>query len=200
MSLSAVPMRVIAGMARGRRLYSPRGLGVRPVRDRVKESLFGILGGLVIDRPVLDLFAGTGAVGIEALSRGAKSCLFVENNPAAVAYIYKNLRTTGLENRAKVLRVDAFRVLPRLVRMSEHFELVFVDPPYSLVEDPRDRRRLIRLIVGLAERNILRYPGIVILEYRPRQAEMPERMGRLVRFNERSYDITHLGFWQLSEG
>ncbi len=180
-------------------MYCPRGLGIRPARDRVKESLFNILGGLVIDRSVLDLFAGTGAVGIEALSRGARYCLFVENNASAVACIHRNLGAAGLESRGRVLKMDVFRVLPYLVKRGVYFELAFVDPPYKVVEDAKDRRRLIRLLEGLAERNILRYPGIVILEYRAKRAEMPDNMGRLVRFDERGYDATHLGFWHLSE-
>ncbi|MFQ5862174.1 MAG: 16S rRNA (guanine(966)-N(2))-methyltransferase RsmD [Candidatus Brocadiales bacterium] len=192
-------MRVIAGIAKGRHLYCPRGLGIRPARDRVKESLFNILGGLVIDRPVLDLFAGTGAMGIEALSRGAQSCLFVENNVSVISYIHRNLRTAGLESRGKVLKMDAFRVLPHFVKKGVYFELAFVDPPYKIVEDTRDRKRLIRLLEGLTERNILRYPGIVVLEYRAKRVEMPDNIGRLVRFDERSYDATHLGFWHLSE-
>ncbi len=193
-------MRIIAGTAKGRRLYCPRGIGIRPARDRVKESLFNILGGLVIDRPVLDLFAGTGAMGIEALSRGAQSCLFVENNAPAIAYLRRNLSTAGLESNGKILKMDTFRVLPYLIKKGVYFELAFVDPPYKVVEDTEDKKRLLQLLEDLADHNILRYPGIVVLEYRAKKAEIPDNIGRLVRFDERSYDATHLGFWHLSEG
>ncbi len=193
-------MRIIAGTAKGRRLYCPRGIGIRPARDRVKESLFNILGGLVINRPVLDLFAGTGAVGIEALSRGAQSCLFVENNASAITYLRRNLRTAGLESHGKILKMDTFRVLPHLIKKGVYFELAFVDPPYKVVEDTEDKKRLLQLLENLADHNILRYPGIVVLEYRAKKVEIPDNIGRLVRFDERSYDATHLGFWHLSEG
>ncbi len=191
-------MRIIAGTAKGRRLYCPKGLGIRPARDRVKESLFNILGGLVTDSSVLDLFAGTGAVGIEALSRGAKSCLFVDSNASAISYLQRNLRNAGLESRAKILKMDVFRLLPHLVKKGMYFELAFVDPPYKTIEDAKDGKRLIQLLEDLAEHRILREPGIVVLEYRAKGAGIPEEMGRLVRFDERSYDATHLGFWHLS--
>ena len=192
-------MRVIAGTAKGRHLYCPRGLEIRPARDRVKESLFSILGEIVIDRPVLDLFAGTGAVGIEALSRGAQSCLFIENNTSAITYINRNLRTAGLESRGRILKMDVFRVLPYLVKKGEYFELVFVDPPYKIIENAKDKKRLLQLLEGLAEHDILRYPGIVVIEYRAKWAEIPDNIGKLVRFDERGYDATHLGFWHLPD-
>lgn len=192
-------MRVIAGTAKGRRLYCPKGTGIRPARDRVKESLFNILGDLVTGRPALDLFAGTGAVGIEALSRGAQSCLFVENNAPAITCMQRNLRTAGLESSGKILKVDVFRVLPHLVKKGMYFELAFVDPPYKIIEDDRDRKRLLKLLEDLAEQDILRDPGIVVVEYRAKKTELPDKIGRLVRFDDRGYDITHLGFWHLSE-
>ena len=192
-------MRVIAGTAKGRRLYCPKGLGIRPARDRVKESLFGILGELVVNSDVLDLFAGTGAVGIEALSRGARSCLFVENDATATTYIRKNLAVAGLESRGKILKVDVFRSLSTIVKRGVNFELAFVDPPYKIIEEENDRKRLLQLLEDLTGRNIMIPPGIVVMEYRPKRAELHDQIGKLVRFDERGYDATHLGFWRLHE-
>lgn len=192
-------MRVIAGTAKGRRLYCPKGSGIRPARDRVKESLFSILGEFVVGCNVLDLFAGTGAIGIEALSRGARSCLFVENDATAAAYIRKNLAVAGLESRGEILRANAFRSLPHLVRKGVCFDLAFVDPPYKIVEEDEDRKRLLQLLEGLAGRGIMKPPGIVVIEYRPKRAEIPDRIGGFIRFDERGYDATHLGFWHLDE-
>lgn len=122
-------MRVVAGSARGRRLIAPPGTNVRPTSDRVREAIFNALGSLdaVDDRVVLDLFAGTGALGIEALSRGARQVVFVEKDPAARAAIETNLQTTGLGDRARLVRGDALH----FVRDgSRRFDLVLLDPPY----------------------------------------------------------------------
>ncbi|MER3469301.1 MAG: 16S rRNA (guanine(966)-N(2))-methyltransferase RsmD, partial [Thermoflexus sp.] len=99
-------MRVISGSAKGRRLKSLPGAGTRPIADRVKTALFDILGASVVGARVLDLFAGTGSVGIEALSRGAAEAVFVEKDPRAVRVLRENLQRTGLADRARVVRGD----------------------------------------------------------------------------------------------
>jgi len=119
-------MRVIAGTAKGRRLKSVPGRSTRPITDRVKESVFDIISAEVVDATFLDLFAGTGAVGIEALSRGARSATFVEIDSRAVATIRANLDTTGLGERATVVRRDAFRFVKTT---PEKFDIVYVAPP-----------------------------------------------------------------------
>jgi 16S rRNA (guanine966-N2)-methyltransferase len=118
-------VRVVAGEFRGRRLAAPRGARTRPTADRVREALFSMLGDVSGAR-VLDLYAGSGALGIEALSRGAESAVFVERDPRAVAAIGRNLESLGLEQ--EVVRQDAVRFLARTEGM---FDLVFCDPPYD---------------------------------------------------------------------
>jgi len=118
-------MRIVAGEFRGRRLAAPRGARTRPTADRVREALFSMLGDVSGAR-VLDLYAGSGALGIEAISRGAGSAVFVERDPRAVAAIERNLESLGLEQ--EVLRQDAVRFL---ARAEGTFDLVFVDPPYD---------------------------------------------------------------------
>ena len=118
-------MRIVAGEFRGRRLVAPRGVLTRPTADRVREALFSMLGDVSGAR-VLDLYAGSGALGIEAISRGAGSAVFVERDPRAVAAIERNLESLGLEQ--EVLRQDAVRFL---ARAEGTFDLVFVDPPYD---------------------------------------------------------------------
>jgi 16S rRNA (guanine(966)-N(2))-methyltransferase RsmD len=122
-------LRVIGGSAGGLRLVAPRDRGTRPVADRVKETCFAILGLRVEDARVLDLYAGSGALGIEALSRGAAHCVFVERAPAAVAAIRANLQHTGLADRAEVHLETVERYLASLG--DAQFNLVFVDPPYA---------------------------------------------------------------------
>lgn len=121
-------MRIITGRARGVRLKSPKGLSTRPTSDRVKESLFSILGARVVGRRVLDLFAGTGGLGLEALSRGAESAVFVDR--ATESVLRENAAHTRLDGMARILRGDVFSALSRLASEGETFDLVFCDPPY----------------------------------------------------------------------
>lgn len=124
-------MRVIAGRLGGRRLSAPRGRTTRPTADRVREALFSMLGG-IDGASVLDLFAGSGALGIEALSRGAESALFVERDAVAVATLRGNLAQLGLEDSDARVRVgDALSALRAARRAGETYDLVFVDPPYN---------------------------------------------------------------------
>jgi len=123
-------VRVIAGEAKGRRLVVPEGSGTRAATDRVRETLFGILTPVLADADVLDLFAGAGTLGIEALSRGAAHATFVEKAPRAIAAIKKNLETTGLTDRATVVRSDVLAFLAGPVSA----DLVFCDPPFADVE------------------------------------------------------------------
>ena len=123
-------MRVIAGEAKGRRLVVPEGAGTRAATDRIRETLFGILEPVLADADVLDLFAGSGALGIEALSRGAAHATFVEKAPRAIAAITHNLETTGFAGRATVVRADALAYLAGPVRA----QVAFCDPPFADVE------------------------------------------------------------------
>ncbi len=125
-------MRIVAGKFRGRRLAAPRGRDVRPTADRVREALFSILGS-VEGEDVLDLFAGTGALGLEALSRGARSATFVEIDRQAHEVVRRNIDATlsSGEERAELVKGDATRVVRSLALVQERFDLVFFDPPYD---------------------------------------------------------------------
>ncbi len=125
-------MRVIAGKARSIRLKTLEGLDTRPTTDRIKETLFNMLQSYLADCSFLDLFAGSGAIGIEALSRGAASCVFVEQQRKAVACIQENLRATHLQDSARVLAMDAVSAVKRLERdKTPAFDVIFMDPPYN---------------------------------------------------------------------
>jgi len=125
-------MRVIGGHDRGRRLRAPRGLGTRPTADRVRETLFDVLGPAVAGARVLDLFAGTGAVGIEALSRGAERVVLVERDQSALRALRANLAAVGAARAAaRVVAGDVLHVLPELGVQEGPFDFVFVDPPYA---------------------------------------------------------------------
>ncbi len=127
-------MRVIAGSARGTRL-APVPKGMRPTSDRVRESLFNALGQFFEGGSVLDLYAGTGALGIEALSRGSGLAIFVERDRRARAVILENLRRTGFAGRAEVIGGEVEAALGRLVGRGERFDLIFADPPYRIAAE-----------------------------------------------------------------
>lgn len=121
-------MRVITGVARGKRLATAEGLEVRPTPERVKEALFSAIQFDIEGRSVLDLFAGSGQLGIEALSRGAAQAVFVDSSQSSVDFIHRNLQTTGLADRAKVIRGDYAAVL---MGLTQTFDFAFLDPPYA---------------------------------------------------------------------
>lgn len=147
-------MRVISGTARGRRLKELQGTDTRPTTDKVKESLFNIIQFEIEGRRVLDLFGGTGQLGIEALSRGAQGCVFVDQRREAAALIRENLKITGLSERAQVVQGEALNFLQSC---REKFDVVFLDPPY--------RTDLLDLALkAILEFDILRNHGIIVCE------------------------------------
>lgn len=182
--------RVIAGQAAGRRLVGP-GPGTRPLSDRTKEVLFGILGPGLAGARVLDLFAGSGAAGIEALSRGAARVVFVDRSPAACASVAANLRATGLAGpAAEVRRQDVVTYLGRGARSDGPFDLVVVDPPYA--EPDLARAVLERLATG----EILAPGGRVVVRTFWR-TDLPGVVGLLRSERERRVGESVLRFYRL---
>lgn len=124
-------MRIITGSAKGTKLKAPSGFDTRPTADRVKESVFNILGDIVVDARVLDIFAGTGNLGLEALSRGAKTGVFVDNSHDSIAIIKENAHHTKLVEQTEIYKNDVLRALDRLIQDGRTFDLLFCDPPYK---------------------------------------------------------------------
>lgn len=124
-------MRVISGKGKGKRLFSIKGLNLRPTSDRVKEAIFDILQDHIEGRQVLDLFAGTGALGIEALSRGAGRAVFVEESPRSLTVLRKNIEECRVKDRAQVLAREVMTGIKILEAKGESFQLIFLDPPYG---------------------------------------------------------------------
>jgi 16S rRNA (guanine966-N2)-methyltransferase len=182
-----VPIRVISGTAKGRKLKMVPGDSTRPVMDRVKEALFNILGGGVQGSSWLDLFAGTGSVGIEALSRGAERVLFIDNDRLAVRTIRENLEHTRLVARAEVLRADAFVYLQR--PNPEAFEYVYVAPPQY---KGMWKQTLLALDANTAH---LHPDGVVVVQIDP--AEREDVVLEVLRpYDERIYGKTLLWFFE----
>jgi len=161
-------MRVIAGQLRGHHLLAPKGTTTRPTTDRVREALFAMLGPLD-QLLVLDLYAGTGALGIEALSRGAASACFVESHRAALDCLRRNLTEPRLGERAVVLALRVERAVTRLVALGP-FDLVLCDPPWSELE------AALRLLGRLLEHGVLAEAGRLVLEH-PHRTKVPSRLG-----------------------
>lgn len=124
-------MRIITGSAKGCRLKAPKGLATRPTADRVKESVFNILSNAVMEAEVLDIFAGTGNLGLEALSRGAAKAVFVDKSSESIKIIKENAEQTRLVSQTEIIKGDVIACLERLARQAINFDLVFCDPPYS---------------------------------------------------------------------
>jgi 16S rRNA (guanine966-N2)-methyltransferase len=182
-------MRVIAGSAGGRRLAAPPGAGTRPTADRVREALFSILGPPPAGAVVLDLFAGAGSLGIEALSRGAERALFADHSRTATRFLRKNLEDLGLAGRAEVHVGDATRFVQRLAREGcPTFSWIFLDPPYAAgLADAA--------LAALAEGSLLAPDGVCVVEHDRRSPPEP-RHGLLIKADSRRYGDTELSFYR----
>ena len=184
-------MRVIGGSARGRRLASPGNGHIRPTADRVKESLFSILNSLLGNLDglrVLDICAGAGSLGIEALSRGAELALFIDNHHESARLVAKNLALSGLAMRGMILEKDAIVALDVLAGREKPFHLVFLDPPYrqGLAE---------RILWRLSTSPLVDFSTLVVVETEARE-ELPADMGSLVQFDRRIYGDTAIVFFE----
>ena len=169
-------MRVIGGEFRSRRLSAPRGDETRPTSDRLRETLFNVLGQAVTGARFLDLYAGSGAVGIEALSRGAALCGFAERAPAALAALRANLNLLALGARARVESRTAAASLRRLAEAGESFDFVFLDPPYEALAEYTETLSTL----GGDGKRMLRLGAVIVAEHARRQA-LPDRFGTLAR-------------------
>ena len=179
-------MRVIAGSAGGVRLAVPKS-GVRPTMDRVKAAIFSSLGGAIIDARVLDLFAGSGALGIEALSRGAASVLFVEEDRQSTEAIEKNLAKTKLVGRVR--RQEVFEFLRRSSGL-ERFQIIFADPPYEKTKS--GERFTKKLLTNKELAQLLELDGVFVLEKRPAEQTPATKFWDIVR--ARKYGATEVLF------
>jgi 16S rRNA (guanine(966)-N(2))-methyltransferase RsmD len=185
-----MPLRVIAGSAKGRKLKLVPGDSTRPVMDRVKEALFSIIGRDVLDADFLDLFAGTGSVGIEALSRGAKSTLFIDLDKRAIDTVQENLKVTGLADRAVIRRADAFTMLESSSPHPYHF--IYVAPPqYKLLWQKT-------LQVLDDHMDWLASGGVVIVQIDPSEKQ-PLTLRHITVYDERRYGNTLLIFLTRTE-
>ena len=179
-------MRIVGGSRRGRQLLPPRSAATRPTSDRVRESLFNVLGQRLAGGDVLDLYAGTGALGLEALSRGAERALLVDEAPEAAELCRRNAETLGFDSQASVLRVRVERAVERLEREGRRFSLAFADPPYAA--------RVGSWVVGAV--GVLLTEGATLAVEHDRREVLPQAAGALLRVDERRFGDTVLSFYR----
>jgi len=184
-------MRVIAGKFKGRQLVAPRGMNVRPLSDRVKESLFSILRYEVVDATFLDLCAGSGNVGIESLSRGASAVTFIDRNVLSIKTIVGNLKKCGIptdDPQVTVLCMDALKGLTYLSRHQANFDIIFLGPPYH-------SKILLKCLQQISELELLFQSGTVIAEHH-RKEYLPDEIHQLMLFRRERYGDTMLSFYE----
>jgi 16S rRNA (guanine966-N2)-methyltransferase len=181
--------RVIAGSAKGRQLIAA-GPGTRPLGDRLKEALFAILEPELRDRPFLDLFAGSGAAGIEALSRGATRAVFVERDPGAIRAVQANLASTGLEARATIARAEGITWLTRDGRAAGPFAAALLDPPY---DQPELLQTALEAIAAAGPGGVLAPDGVAVAKHFGKE-EMAAEIGLLRSVRERRFGDSVLTF------
>lgn len=176
-------MRIVAGTAKGRALLGPKGHDeIRPTADRVRETIFNVLGQWMDGLTVLDLYAGTGALAFEALSRGAKSAVLVDSGRQAQELIRKNAEALGFGQQVELLRMPVERAFPQLSSRGQRFELIFADPPYAA-------QAVKKVLTGVQTGALLSPGGRLCLEH-DRREEAPEKDGALARLDQRRFGDT----------
>lgn len=179
-------MNIIGGIYKGRVIDMPRGDDIRPTSNKVREALFSILGGKVPEADVLDLFAGSGSLGLEALSRGAQSAVFVENNAKCAAVIRRNINSLEVSGKAKVIQLNVPQAIKKISKSK--FDLIFMDPPYF-------KDWVKKILIIISQYDILRGLGLCVFEHHKKEM-VPEEAEGLVRFRQTRYGDTVLSFYR----
>lgn len=184
-------MRVIAGTAKGRRLKTVKGMTTRPTADRVKESLFNIIKEKLEDNSFLDLYAGTGNIGIEALSRGVVRVVFVERDKQAIKILRENLQLTNFQQNVEIYQQDVMTALEILGKKKRSFDLIFLDPPYyeGLEE---------KTLASICSNKVLTSQGLVIIEH-SRKNTLPSTVASLQLIRTENYGDTAISFYRIRE-
>ncbi len=179
-------MRIITGKARGLKLTTPKNMDVRPTSDRVKESLFNIIGTKIVGTRVLDLFAGTGNLGLEAWSRGAEKVVFIDESQASLQLVRSNITKAKAEKETKVLKGNAVKVIADLVAKGERFDFIFCDPPYN-------KGLPAQIIEQVAKYDIVAPGGYLVVEHSQHEI-LPELPIKLEIIRSEKYGETLISF------
>ncbi|MBA3028098.1 MAG: 16S rRNA (guanine(966)-N(2))-methyltransferase RsmD [Desulfobacteraceae bacterium] len=179
-------LRVITGSLRGKKLHTLPGVEIRPTSDRLRESIFNILSKFPSKNTVLDLFSGTGALGIEAMSRGSEYCVFVEINPKAIHIIEKNIKSCALEEKTRIIQWDIRKNLNCLKTLNRPVDLVFMDPPYH--------KGLVGIALDFLFKSVPLSASVVIVIERPATEPIPALNAKYQIMDERKYGQTIVSF------
>ena len=182
-------MRVVSGNYKGRQLKAVPGVTTRPTTDKVKEAIFNMVGPYFDGGMALDLFAGSGGLGIEALSRGMDHCIFVDREAKAIQTIHKNLDTCQAEGASEVYRNDAERALKAIVKRELSFRLIFLDPPYK-------QQRLKALIELISEKNLLQSNGFIVTEHGS-EIQLSEEISQFIQVKHETYGMSSITIYGL---
>lgn len=181
-------MRVISGKCKGTPLKSVPGQSTRPTTDKVKEAVFNMIGPFFEKGTGLDLFAGSGGLGIEALSRGMERVIFVDQDGKAIRTIYDNLKACRLENQAEVYRNDAFRALKAIIKRNIVFHVIFLDPPYHKIQ-------IETFLEKIADHELISHDGVIVCEHHA-EKKLPEEVGNLYKSKEETYGIISVSIYK----
>lgn len=183
-------MRVISGIAKGRKLIAPEGLHTRPITDQIKEALFDMWQFRIESSCFLDLFSGSGSMGIEALSRSAKEVIMVDNDNNAINIIKTNLKNTKLDNtNNKVIKGDVFNIIKDLEAQNKTFDIIYLDPPFTVDEIFHP------VMEALQSGNLLKDDGIIAIRT-VKEKQMRDTYGNLTKYKERKYGISMMHFYK----
>jgi 16S rRNA (guanine(966)-N(2))-methyltransferase RsmD len=181
-------MRIIAGKYRGRKIGFPKSPHIRPTQDKIREALFNVLARSISGVNALDLFAGSGAIGIEALSRGAKNVTFVDNNFKCVRIIKENLRNIDIEHMANILKMDALRAIKKLSETGNKFDIVFLDPPYY-------KGLSKKTLISLNQYDILSDTNIIVAEHFKKDI-LAYNISNIILCKQKRFGDTVLSFYR----
>ncbi|MFT9598102.1 16S rRNA (guanine(966)-N(2))-methyltransferase RsmD [Mesobacillus sp.] len=182
-------MRVVSGDLKGRVLKAVPGTSTRPTTDKVKESLFNMIGPYFTEGMGLDLFAGSGGLGIEALSRGLDKVIFVDREGKAIHVINENLKSCGLEEKAEVYRNDAVRALKAIQKRDLVFDYIFLDPPYK-------KQQLVKLLETIDKGSLVHHDGLIVCEHAS-DITLPEKVAGLVQTRNEKYGIIGITLYKV---
>jgi 16S rRNA (guanine(966)-N(2))-methyltransferase RsmD len=178
-------MRIISGINKGKKLYAPEGAQVRPTGDKIKEAVFNIIGPIDEEAVVLELFAGSGSIGIEFLARGAKHCTFIDVSRKSLNYVKKNLDLCNFNNKAKIILSDYEKAIINLSKNNEKFDYIFADPPYALNLSNN-------IINKVFEFDIIKSGGLLIIETDKSEKVIDNKDTNMIKYKEKIYGRTRI--------